>query len=325
MNIILCITPLQVLIAEQIIKQTQGDFIGLYLPYGDNAKHRNYFKKLKNFCQKTEYIELKNQTWQARFATLNKIKTCLKNLNVYQKNINNIYLASIDVIFLQYIISKINFNQLYTFDDGTANIFPNSTYFNPLQKSFAQQTFKKLIGIKYPDIPSILAVSQKHYTIFPNEKNIIENIEPIFLFKNLKKTNNKTLSIKRILLGQALDNFIGENAYREIVVNMKQKFAIDSFVPHPRENLDFSDILTVIHSEKIIEDYLIDELTANLTTQYEIYTFMSTAVFSLRQLPNVAIFMVYNQQLMEQFSNAYQFLASRDFTLLNLDKSEQKS
>ena len=146
------------------------------------------------------------------------------------------------------------------------------------------------MALNTPDIPSILAVSQKHYTIFPNEKNIIENIEPIFLFKNLKKTNNKTLSIKRILLGQALDNFIGENAYREIVVNMKQKFAIDSFVPHPRENLDFSDILTVIHSEKIIEDYLIDELTANLTTQYEIYTFMSTAVFFVATIAECCYF-----------------------------------
>lgn len=38
MNLIICITPLQVLIAKQIIKQHSTPFIGLYLPYGIHSK-----------------------------------------------------------------------------------------------------------------------------------------------------------------------------------------------------------------------------------------------------------------------------------------------
>ena len=320
MHLIICITPLQVLIAEQIIQNTQGDFIGLYLPYGNNPKHHYYFEKLKRRCQQSAYIELHNSTWGERFVTLNALKTTLKKLGIWQKSIANVYLASIDVLFLQYIISKVTFQQLYTFDDGTANIFPNSTYFNPLPKSLAQRLFKKVAGITYADIPSILAVSQQHYTIFNGEKNIVDNVKWVQLFASDKNDQQPITQTKRILVGQGLDNFIGKTAYRDMVKTMMTQFGIDSFVPHPRENIDFSDWLTVIHSHKIIEEYLLDEIKQHPTTQYEIYTFFSTAVFSLKDFPRTQILLVYNQPLMDKFKDAYDFLASRGFTLIDLDK-----
>lgn len=320
MNLMICITPLQVLIAKQIIKQNNQPFIGLYLPYGDNPKHRYYFEQLKQICEKSAFIELKNKTWQERFATLNTLKATLKNLAIWQKPLDNVYLASIDVLFLQFVISKVQFQHLYTFDDGTANIFPNSTYFQPLPKSLPQQLFKQAVGITYANIPSILAVSKKHYTIFPHEKNLIDPIEPIYLFDKVESRQAENLPVKRLLLGQALDSFIGEKAYREIIENMVNHFHIDAFCPHPRENLDFSDLLPVIHSDKIIEDYMVDELQALPNTQFEIYTFISTAVFSLKQFPRTQVFMVYTQALWEKFPDAYQFLASRGFTLINLDE-----
>ena len=320
MHLIICITPLQVLIAEQIIQNTQGDFIGLYLPYGNNPKHHYYFEKLKRQCQQSAYIELHNNTWGERFATLNTLKSTLKKLGIWQQPIANVYLASIDVLFLQYIISKVTFQQLYTFDDGTANIFPNSTYFNPLPKSLAQRLFKKVAGITYSDITSILAVSKQHYTIFNGEKNIIDNVKWVQLFASLQHDEQPITQTKRILVGQGLDNFIGETAYRDMVNTMMSQFGIDSFVPHPRENIDFADWLTVIQSDKIIEEYLLDEIKQHPTTQYEIYTFFSTAVFSLKDFPRTQIFLVYNQPLMDQFKDAYDFLASRGFTLIDLDK-----
>lgn len=324
MNLIICITPLQVLIAKRIIEQEKSPFIGLYLPYGDNSKHRYYFEQLNTVCEKSAFIELKNQTWGERFATLNTIKTTLKKLGIWQKPIENVYLASIDVLFLQYIIAKVNFKSLYTFDDGTANIFPNSTYYQPLPKSLPQRLFKKAVGISYPDIPSILAISQKHFTIFPNEKNIIDTIEPIYLFDKRDEQPSDNITIKRLLLGQALDNFIGEKAYQDIVEIMVKAFDIDAFCPHPRENLDFSDILPVIHSDKIIEDYLLDEIKNQPNQRFEIYTFISTAVFSLKEFPRTQVFMVYNQTLWDKFPDAYQFLASRGFTLINLDEVGKK-
>lgn len=326
MNLIICITPLQVLIAKQIIKQHSAPFIGLYLPYGAHSKsepkHRYYFEQLEQVCEKSAFIELKNKTWGERFATLNHIKTTLNRLDIWQKPIENVYLASIDVLFLQYVISKVKFQQLYTFDDGTANIFPNSSYFQPLPKSLPLQLFKHAVGITYPSIPSILAISKKHFTIFPQEKNIIDATHPVYLFDKVDHQPDENLPVKRLLLGQALDNFIGDKAYADIVETMVKAFHLDAFCPHPRENLDFSHLLPVIDSDKIIEDYLSEALQQNPHQRFEIYTFISTAVFSLKEFPRTQVFMVYTQALWDKFPDAYQFLASRGFTLINLDNTE---
>lgn len=255
-------------------------------------------------------------------ATLNHIKTTLNTLDIWQKPIENVYLASIDVLFLQYVISKVTFQQLYTFDDGTANIFPNSSYFQPLPKSLPLQLFKHAVGITYPSIPSILAISKKHFTIFPQEINIIDATHPVYLFDKVDNQPDENLPVKRLLLGQALDNFIGDKAYADIVETMVKAFHLDAFCPHPRENLDFSHLLPVIDSEKIIEDYLSEALQQNPQQRFEIYTFISTAVFSLKEFPRTQVFMVYTQALWDKFPDAYEFLASRGFTLINLDDAD---
>ena len=164
-----------------------------------------------------------------------------------------------------------------------------------------------------------MAVSRSHYTIFPHEKNIISDTKPVQLFDPIQTTQQPIVHTQKILLGQGLESFIGEMPYRTLVKQMIERFGISHFVPHPREKLDFSDVLTVIQSDKIIEDYLAAAITEHPKTQYEIYTFMSTAVFSLSAFPRTQIFLVYNQALMAQFQDAYAFLASRGFHLIDMD------
>lgn len=328
-HVFICITPLQVLIAQRIIADliTQpAQIIGLYLPYADHAKHRHYFAKLQAVCDQAAFVVLKNQTWQQRFATLHQLKHTLKQLNLWQQPVERVYLASIDVLFLQYVMAKINFHQLYTFDDGTANIFPNSSYHQPLPKSRAMQAFKKLLGIRHADVGAVLSASQAHYTIFPHETNVIANTIPIALYPDRPATLAKIATVtppqqtvKRLLLGQGLDAFIGEAAYRELVQAMITRFDIDAFVPHPRERLDFGALLPVLATDNIIEDYVMAELHQHPNQVIEIYTFMSTAVFTLKDLPRTRITLVYNRVLWQQFAEAYQFLASRGFRLVDMD------
>lgn len=333
-HVFICITPLQVLIAQRIIVDLiaqPAQIIGLYLPYADTAKHRHYFAKLQAVCDQAAFVVLKNQTWQQRFATLHQLKHTLKRLNLWQQPVERVYLASVDVLFLQYVIAKINFHQLYTFDDGTANIFPNSSYHQPLPKSRAMQAFKKLLGVRYADVGAVLAASQAHYTIFADEKNVIANTIPIALYKDWlpmydharqePSANQAEQTVKRLLLGQGLDAFIGAAAYRELVQAMITRFDIDAFVPHPRERLDFGALLPVLATENIIEDYVMAELRQHSNQTIEIYTFMSTAVFTLKDLPRTRITLVYNRVLWQQFAEAYQFLASRGFRLVDIDTS----
>lgn len=331
MNLILCITPLQVLIACQIIARTGAAFTGLYLPYDvtatNEAKHRYYFAKLEAACEQAAFVALNNQGIGAQLRTLTTLKTTLKHIGVWRQPIDTVYLASIDVLFLQYVVSKVRFGQLMTFDDGTANIFPNSTYFNPLPKPLPQRLFKQAVDIRYPSVPAILAVSAKHYSIFANERNIIDNVEYLTLFER-QSAGGEAVStahkVKKILLGQGLDQFIGELGYLDLLTHSIERFGITDFVPHPRERLDLSRHAKVIHSDKIVEDYLLGELAAHPDTDYEIYTFFSTAVFTLRDFPRTRIVLLKNSALQARFEAAYGFLASRGFCIIDVDDAQAK-
>lgn len=59
-NIIICTTPLQMLIAHKIIK-TKADesFDLLVIAQQDNEKYRYYFNRLKKDCKKSLYYTLK--------------------------------------------------------------------------------------------------------------------------------------------------------------------------------------------------------------------------------------------------------------------------
>lgn len=320
MNVIICTTPLQALIAEKIITQTQGNFIGLYLVYQDNTKQQYYANKLSIVCKKMQYIVLNNQNLQQQFHTLNVIKNTLKNLNIYKKNIDNIYIASIDLLFIQYILAKVNYKTLFTYDDGTANIFKTSLYYQQ-KNSFIKQFFKNIIGIKDNSIEIIKEKSQKHYTIFKEYDNIIANTEFIPLFNyqhSIAQTTSGTQMTKRILLGQPFDDILGYDIYKDMVMAVMKDFSIQAFYPHPRERVDFSAILTVIESEKIIEDYIISELKKNKNMRFEIYTFNSTAIFSLRAIERVDIQVIFHKEL-QYFAKDYDFLKEHGFNIYLTD------
>lgn len=320
MNLIICMTPLQVLIAEKIIeKYPNTPFVGIYLTDIDSEKHQYYAQKLNAITQNFSYLVIPlTSAWQ-KLKNYQAIRHRLKQMQVYQQQFDTVFLANIDLIAPIFVLACIQYRQLHTFDDGVGNIYPDSRYLQPPKQSKAKYGLKKILGLPYLDTHELKNASQCHYTIFPHEKNLIETLEPIYLFENKQCNVKEKLTVKRLLLGQALDNFIGENAYREIVQTMVKQFYIDAFCPHPRDTLDFSDILPVVRSEKIIEDYILTELQHNPNTQFDIYTFMSTSVFSLRNFVNVSVYLIYTDELMALFKDSYQFLQDRGFALIKLE------
>lgn len=318
MNLIICTTPLQSLIANALIQQIGGDFIGIYMVYQDNEKQQYYAKKLQQSCNNMQYIVLKNQDMKAQFQTLSKIKNTLKHLNIYKKNIGNIYIASIDLLFIQYILAKVNYKMLFTFDDGTANLFKTSMYYHD-KTNFSKKIFKKIIGID-DNIHTIKQKSVKHYTIFYGQENIIANTEFVqLLIQNKTHTNKKNETArKKILLGQPFNHIMSERAYKNMILYTMEYFGINAFYPHPRETAHLDDSVTVIKTEKIIEDYLIDELLKNDELEFEIYTFTSTAIFSLKNMSRVVTCVVKSGELYS-LSKEYEFLEEQGFRILIMD------
>ncbi|ELA08391.1 CMP-N-acetylneuraminate-beta-galactosamide-alpha-2, 3-sialyltransferase [Moraxella macacae 0408225] len=322
-NLIICMTPLQVLIARKIIERHSQDFIGIYLAETDNAKHRFYSQKLAQQCLRHAYISLntdKSATkWQKSLAKLQQfttVKQQLMRLNIWQQPISTVFLANMDLIIPQYILAKVNYKTLNTFDDGTMNIFPTSRYFLPKKQPFAKWLFKKMLGIQADDLNKILAKTQQHYTIFPDKTNIVANPIPINLFSKTYQNLKTVTATTRILLGQPFDDIIGEQAYQTMINQTIKDYQINYFYPHPRENSRFDDTLPVIKTQSIIEDYLINQLEQQSNTVFEIYTFTSTAIFSLQALPRVKVFAILHEFLQADFAQNYEFLQTQGIQIL---------
>lgn len=315
-------TPLQVLIARKIIElKSDQTFVSIYITYIDNKKHRHYYESLSEISSSSRFVLLKNNTIRERLLSFYRVRKGYNEVGLSRLPIQDVYLSSIDTMFVQYILSNVKFTNLFTFDDGTANIFENSEYFLQKSQSLSKLVFKKILRIRFNTIDDVKKVISKHYSIYPNEKNIIENVEIISLFDSTTNINcHKNFEVKKIVLGQALNIHIGQKNYINILKKISDFLEVDYFFPHPEENLDFNRLFKIIDTHLVIEDYLINELKKDSNIKFELYTFFSSSILSLVKFDRISINIVYNRVLMDEFNDSFDFLLRRGFNLINLDE-----
>ena len=277
MNLVICHTPLQVFLFEKI-KERYPDEKFHCVAYFDTKSKKNmfYFSKLKGMSDKYTEIFIKPGIGFLYELIINRMIFLFRK---YDK----VFISSIDSILIHSILTSINFNSLFTFDDGTANIFPTSMFFVD-HRGQKERVLSKLLCLKY-DTESIKEISNKHYSIF-HFKNIIDNVEyvPLINLQSLEKVNDKKYKHISVLLGQPLytEYSLNVNLFRNLV----NEYNIDYYIPHPREKYIVSDV-KYMNTNLIFEEYII-----NLLQEYEkvtVYTIYSSAVFSLLAISNVEV------------------------------------
>lgn len=303
-SLIMCTTPLQMLIAEKIIQLKKNEKFDLILIINGNSnnKFKNYFNRLQLKTSKSMIYELNS------VSKLEKIKKFMGFKKKYRKwsdfNYSSYYLASIDNTFFHWIISNKSENSsIYTFDDGIANIYNGSLYFNE-KKFLLNKLIWKILGVGY-SLNKIKNQSKIHYTIYPERENIIHKKEYISIFskKNINIENHNANTEINLFLGQPLYE-INNNYNKDYIVAILKKFNIDVYFPHPRENYNLEKEVEIIKSDYVFEDYVV-----NLSLEYKkinIYTFFSTAAINVEEFPNVKIYCLINDFLKENYSGLYE-------------------
>lgn len=326
-SLILCTTPLQVLIAESIIDKHQDQsFDVIMITFHDNEKYKYYFNRIKSKCNlslyyvKSDYF-LANKIRKVIRLHSNFTKVLRKNKIGYQYS--NIYLASIDEPYFQYIITKCNQSLVYTFDDGTANIVEDDIYCRSTNPLSFKRVAWRLSGIKN-DIDDIKELSQSHFTIYENIPNIIHKTECIKLFEDSSSfsSENKDVSVKAIkfYLGQPLLE-ISKDLESVNLNKIIEVLDIDYYYPHPRESLTLSKYSDkIIYSPLIFEDFLIQYLKDHPNTNVEIYSFLSSAALNLANIDRVNCKFIYNPLIYKKYKKFYS-LANEKFNipLIKLD------
>ncbi|ENG3828152.1 glycosyltransferase family 52 protein [Acinetobacter baumannii] len=299
-SLFICMTPLQILIARSIIiskKILNYSFLVFY--YNDNKKYKYYIDLLKKECSEVSTYKIDSRTKVERFFEIGKFKRFLKENGKF--NFYNVYISSVDNVLIHTSLQKISFTNLYTYDDGLANLYSNSSYYLD-KESNIQKIIKRFLGIRW-SLSLIKNKSLKHYSIYKNKRNIIEKVAYIDLIPSsgFLKIQTKEKRVLKLYIGQPLHEI--DSCFTKVFLkNALKRSGVEYYFPHPRENIQYEDF-KYIESNLILEDFY-TELSEKYNVQ--LYTFFSTAVLNIKMIdPKQNSFILYNDRLKIKFKNLY--------------------
>ncbi|WP_429064113.1 glycosyltransferase family 52 [Aeromonas veronii] len=283
MVLFVCYTNLQLVIASRIIAEKRMSPLEVevfYISKVNNDVTRNTLNDIRGICRRVTFIYM-------------KYKYPLYFLHIFihfiRRDYHSIFVASIDNILVHFILSRVSFKNLYTFDDGSANIIPYSIYYQSSAKNNYIKIIRWLFRIQH-DMSSIKRISQIHYTIYNGFKNIIPNTISIRLLSHCNgSTNNDDSKIEQlscnVIVGSVYDELFTPNTNIEKKLDncwsiLKSTGRRSFYLPHPRERNDISvNCIDVVRSK-----YIAEREIANLLKSYKevyLYGFLSSCQINL--------------------------------------------
>ena len=282
MNLIICATPLHILIAERIIEQNPKEdyFILTYLNTY-NHKTLYYHERLTKKCHGGIVI-IKSHKEGRINAYLNILN--LLSIGLRIPKCKKVYLTNTNVPDIHLMLIRQRKAEIITFDDGTRNIIGD------IPEDFFYFKLLQLYLYKCNLIPSnqyLKSQRSKHYSIYkyPNNMGPSEYI-PLFT-TDIESEGKKFNEEEHILLGQPIYELEIQAKIKNTVLSEQviKDYHITKYFPHPRESYHISGV-EYIDTPLIIEDYLIQELKEHPEKKYIIYSYCSTAVLNLQGVSN---------------------------------------
>lgn len=277
MNLIICCTPLQVLIAEKIIDMhPEKQFFGVMLHTVENKKFDYYKQRLQAKTDGFFSMVQHNDRW-------NLLKEIVQlKARFSGKQFDTVYFANFPELHIQFLLSAIEFKQLNTFDDGTVNIVKHSHFLNDDPDTLVRKFINKVLGNKY-STATLRSLSAQHYTIYPDFPNIMPNTVAVNLMDNSIAVSESSESVN-ILLGQPVYNDNSQNI--ELAQKAIKQFNIHYYLPHPREKYQVEQV-KYIDTPLILEDYIAQEFSDRKCC---VYTYCSSAILNImNKSPNVEV------------------------------------
>ncbi|MGN5130883.1 glycosyltransferase family 52 [Aeromonas hydrophila] len=322
MELFICTTPLQVMICISIIKKKRLTKDNVELLYFDSRKSpiiKNTLKKIEKSVNLTTYIETKNRN----FFYFHKLF-----FYVRKRKINSIYLASIDLTLIDFILSYAKYDQFFTFDDGTANILPNSFYYKMSEFGSIKRLLRSFFGLKY-NLSEIKSNSQRHYSIYSDFENIIDRVEYVELAIDdyISHEIDKIKSCEcNVILGSCYEILwpdITETEQADLARKCKNKVFKDNvntfYIPHPgnSKNKFFND-LDVVDVTDIAEIEIVKLL--NKFEIVNVYGFVSSCQFNIRTVSSIKNHVFYSDHMPESYKLFFRKkLIPPEFEIISID------
>lgn len=306
MNLVVCFTPLQVLIAKKVIQKEGIDYSSIHFLYFskiEDDKHKKYYSLIAKHAKKSEFIK---DVYSFKLL-------CKLRKRFIASVFDRVLLASIDDSISHYLLSFIKFDELITYDDGLGNILKSGSYFKEHKRiSLKKKIFTVvhcLLGRKYY-LDSVKRRSNRHYTIFKEFENCVQN--PIFLelFESTELSkNNKAINI---FLGTIYDEITtadnGKKLKNDVLLFLNKFPEKPKYIPHPRA-LDKEFEPFRFNSSSIAEEIVFDLIRDGF--RVNLYGFASSSQFNLYTARNVNIYVIDSPWLTSAMKDGISMLANK--------------
>lgn len=227
-------TPFQAWLAERVLEQEAVKHFDLvYFTQNDSPEDRYYFARLSAHAGHSQYCFVSTRWPDIRnHLAFRHLATQWFQKNRYDK----VLLSSIDALVPNSLAAQ-NRGELVTFDDGSANIYPDSSYCLD-SPSWRTRLYRRLFGAL--DIATTCARIARHYTLHPDLDNIVEKnrIKGIAAWPCVETALSAGFPLK-VFIGQPFFGGLSEQQ----IASLQQYLAnerFDYYVRHPRE----SELLT---------------------------------------------------------------------------------
>lgn len=303
MNIVICLSPLQVLIAERIrYLYPEESFYGIMYAYNKNDKVEHYYKRMQSFCDGT-YLFVDEVDRSKSEIYMQTIRLLWRGYRLPQAK--RIFVASIDLLATHLLLCNQSKAQVVTYDDGTINL--NEKAFNQImykESGRLQKLLHKLLGV--PTVRSLLDRQSLHYSIYPYP-NVLPNVRRIELFASHKSSVEDDGERVAIFLGQPIYQleYDGRDKNAAYTSRVLHEYGIEQYYPHPREEYEVGGV-EYIHSPLIFEDYILQALDQYPSRTYLIYGFCSSVVLNLQGIERLEFVSLRPKQCPEYLEETYQ-------------------
>jgi|GEM_PF-1313667 len=319
-DLFICFTPLQVLISKAIVQLEHSDEVRpdfVLVPPHDSDVFRHYFEDFSAVCEECFY---ENKLFRFPFYPFQLW------MRFRKKRYRNVYLANVATVKAQYILSFCEFQNLYTFDDGTANIVKSSVFYKDATNCLgrAKRRLRKWTGNKYTT-KKVIDRSKVHYTIYPNFENIVERKIAVNVF-DFKKNTDRILATKdaaTVVLGTVYRDIVQRGHETEL---LRSKIASGAwkignsdvyYLPHPRDGGPHFDHMIGL-DVPLISEHVIMKLLRTYKT-LDVAGFASSTQFNLISDPRVRNIVFKTSIVKLPASDLADLLEQSGATAFNLD------
>lgn len=316
-SLIICQTPFQLILARAIM----GDRVDydLLIVIENNSNYEKIKYYVNFFKNKNINIKILKVNNRGVFAFKSLFEVYLYVRKNLKEKYNIIYFASIHNLYIQSIISMLDFNTIETFDDGTGNINRDGVFYVS-RYGFKNKILRFIFKIEY-NIERIKLETKLHYTIYQGVGNIVEDCKYINLFKkniNLNLNQYDQSDEISIFIGQPLELIKTKIDY-DILSTFVNKTKIDYYYPHPGET-------SIIECKKIIspliaEEYILNLLEENPMLKINIYGFFSGVLLNIISLQRVKVYALHDDVMYKKYYFLYSMLSDMGGILLNIEDS----